>query len=103
MASTEIVWTEGADRDFDEAFSLLLDHSENVAIRFFQTVESCLHLLLVFPEMAPTFHRKIRRFLLKGTNFGLFYRIEDRGIVVIAIIHLQRNVEAIRGVLDQRL
>lgn len=43
------------------------------------------------PEIFPVVHRQTRRALLRRFPYGLYYRIVDDQIVVVACMHGRRN------------
>jgi len=43
------------------------------------------------PNMYPAVHRHTRRAVMHRFPFGIYYRIEDKHIVVVAIMHGSRH------------
>ena len=46
------------------------------------------------PQLYPVVHRQTRRAVIHRFPFGVFYRIEDDAIVVLAVIHGSRDPRA---------
>lgn len=43
------------------------------------------------PRMHPIIHRKTRRALISRFPFGVYYRVDNTAIVVLAVIHGSRD------------
>ncbi|MBB5033850.1 hypothetical protein [Prosthecobacter vanneervenii] len=57
---------------------------------------SSIRLLEVFPEIGPVVYRgNIRRVLVFRRHFGLFYVVEDRGIILHALLDLRQDPQSI--------
>lgn len=39
----------------------------------------------------------MRRLVIGNTGFGVFYTVEDRGIIIHALVHLSQHPESIRA------
>lgn len=59
--------------------------------RFLDAVEAACELLERNPELGPTVEGRIRRVLLRGFTYGVFYVIDSNEIVVIACLHGARS------------
>lgn len=49
------------------------------------------------PERFPFVEGKVQRALLKRFPFGVFFRVRQDELVVIAVFHLRRNPAGIKG------
>jgi plasmid stabilization system protein ParE len=61
-------------------------------------VGETLEAVRAHPEAAPVVHRDIRRRLLRRFPYGLFYRLIEGQVVVVACFHASRSPEC--GVRD---
>lgn len=91
----ELVWTAGAAADLQKIFNLLEGRRAGAGIEFLANVEARLELTKKFPRMNRTYFPPFRMQRLIGSR-GLFYVIENRGIIVHAIADLRQNPEALR-------
>ena len=91
----EAVWTSRAEVDLLREFSRLEDFSENSGYQLLELVDSALRLLRMMPEMAPHYTHHYRRLVLRDRRFGLFYSVEQRGIVLHAVCDLRQDRETI--------
>lgn len=99
----EIVWTAGAERDLLEIHQQLLDALEEdpaLAARVLEKpLESSLELIREYPAIAPKIRgsQRLRRALFgPGNHYGLFYSVENRGIIIHALLDLKQNPAWIR-------
>jgi plasmid stabilization system protein ParE len=92
----DIVWTRGAEADLQEVYDDLEAFREGAGENFFSLIDASVELLRQFPEMAAIFEAPLRRLLLNDGRYGLFYVIEDRGIILHAVADLRRNPDELR-------
>ena len=90
----EIVWTRGAEADLQAAYEV--EEKYGVGEEFLRLIDAAVELLKQFPEMAPIYQRPFRRLLIKDGKHGLFYTIENRGIILHAVADLRRDPEELR-------
>ncbi|MHB8744764.1 MAG: type II toxin-antitoxin system RelE/ParE family toxin [Sulfuricaulis sp.] len=58
---------------------------------FLTAVTNALDLIQQRPELYPILFRATRRVLLKHFPYGLFYRLHDESIIVVACLHTSRH------------
>jgi plasmid stabilization system protein ParE len=63
---------------------------------FINAVDDAITAILDFPDAHPVVHRDARRYLLDRFPYGVYYRIEGNGVVVIACLHAARAPERTR-------
>lgn len=59
--------------------------------RFVAALNEGLDRLLVFPFAYQAIYRNTRRVSLKRFPYGVFYVVQDRRIIVVAVIHHRRD------------
>lgn len=69
---------------------------------FIAAVDAGINVVLAFPDAHPAVHRDTRRFLIERFPYGLFYRVSDTGVVVVACLHAARDPEEQTARLDER-
>ena len=99
----EVVWTAGADIDFQEAFADEDLVSEPRANQLLATTERLTALLATFPEMSPVWKFRVRRSVIRRTNYGLFYTVESSRLIVVAFVNLRLSPKAIEQIIARRL
>ncbi|HSI11493.1 MAG TPA: type II toxin-antitoxin system RelE/ParE family toxin [Chthoniobacter sp.] len=98
----EVVWTLGVDLDLQSIYQRLEVQSSGSGDRFFEALLEKIGQLQVFPQIGPVVHRGfIRRVLVFGRHYGLFYSIESRGIILHALEDLRGAPERIAQRLRQ--
>jgi len=63
---------------------------------FVDAVDDAVMAILDFPEAHPVVHRDARRYLLDRFPYGVYYRIEGNGVVVVACLHAARDPKRTR-------
>ena len=98
----EVVILSGADSDLDEIYSHLEENAGGD--RFLLAIDRKLELLRTFPRMAPRTQRsKLRKVKIGRTPYGLFYTIEARRLMIIAVQDLRRNPRELARIISARL
>ena len=91
----DVVWTRGAESDLQAAYDDA-ETANEAGDELLQLVDASIQLLKQFPEMAPFFERPFRRLVIRNGIHGLFYTVENRGIVLHAFADLRRDPEDLR-------
>ena len=82
--------TARAARDFSNAVEYYRDAGQSA--RFADAMERVFQQIRDFPESAqPTADRQVRRALLRGFPYAVFYRLTAQTINVIRIRHTSRT------------
>jgi plasmid stabilization system protein ParE len=92
----EIVWTLGATQDFQRVFAQFEEHRPDAGIRFTEEVGAKLLHLAAFPHMGPIYDPPFRRLLVFGREYGVYYVVEPRGIIIHALLDCRRSPESTR-------
>jgi plasmid stabilization system protein ParE len=80
-----------AAADVEEAWLWYEAQREGLGDEFLQVVQDALESIAAFPESAPLVQRDIRRHLLRRFPYGLFYRLIQGQVVVVACFHARRS------------
>ena len=98
----EVVILSGADSDLDEIFALLDETSGGE--KFLQALDRKLELLRSFPELAPRAKiSAVRRTRIGKSAYGLFYTIEGKRLMIIALQDLRQDPKTIARIIRRRL
>jgi plasmid stabilization system protein ParE len=89
----EIIWGDGARRDFDSAIAYIKAESPSGAKRVGERIIATSALLKDFPEMAPASakHRELRQFAVSRTSYLVIYRIHAGHIEIRAVVHAKQR------------
>lgn len=79
-----------AAADLEDAYDWYEAQRIGLGIEFLTAVADALDSIGAHPEQVPVLHRGTRRALLSRFPYGLFYRIVDDEIVIVACMHAER-------------
>ncbi len=90
MKRTLIVRPE-AELDMREAYAWYEKQIPGLGSSFLLNVDAALRSVQRMPLQYQTIHREVRRCLMRRFPYGIFYMVEDRRIVVMAVFHAKRD------------
>jgi toxin ParE1/3/4 len=85
------VVTPLAELDVADAASWYEGRVTGLGVRFVESVDASLDSVSANPHQYPIVHRDIRRTLLRGFPYALFYVLRDDVVRVIACMHTRRR------------
>lgn len=85
-----------AAADIEEAYGWYQGQQKGLGDEFLEAVQAALDGVASYPEAFPVVHRDTRRALLRRFPYGLFYRILEDRIVVVACFHAMRDPKSWR-------
>ena len=80
-----------ASDELVQAIQYYEDQRIGLGREFLLEVEQVVDLIISFPSSWPIYTGNIRRALVKRFPFGLFYRVNQKEIVVAAVMDLRRD------------
>ncbi len=80
-----------AAADVEEAWRWYEAQREGLGDEFLEVVQVALESIRAQPESAPVVQRDVRRQLLRRFPYGLFYRLIQGQVVVVACFHAKRS------------
>ncbi|MGB5147907.1 MAG: type II toxin-antitoxin system RelE/ParE family toxin [Porticoccaceae bacterium] len=80
-----------AEQDLDEAAGWYEKQQPGLGQQFLDEVLIALRSICERPNMYPSVGRGARRTLIRRFPFGIYYRTEKDGIVVVAVMHGSRS------------
>lgn len=86
-----------AAADVEEAYRWYERQRAGLGEEFLSAVQGALEVVASNPEAHPVVHRDTRRFLLRRFPYGLYYRVLDAEIVVVACFHAKRDPKTWRS------
>ncbi len=87
----EVIFTQAARAEVLEARDWYNAVGGDLGDRFCQELDQTIEQLRKNPQAFGAVFRDVRRILLRGFPYALFYRVIPQGIVVIACFHASRN------------
>jgi toxin ParE1/3/4 len=94
--SLPIDFLTGADADLRQVFNKFEDYRYGLGVEFMMALEAYLARIATFPEIAPNYFAKVRRQVMRGFPYGIFYISYPTRIVIIAILDLRQDPQRIR-------
>lgn len=80
-----------AEADIEEAQAWYEGQREGLGDEFLQELEGSLSRVCSAPEAHAMIHKNVRRALLRRFPFGVFYRVEEATVVVLAVKHHKQH------------
>ena len=95
MEADEPIWLQGAEIDLQREFERQEDFRDGKGMELLEIVDAGNRLLASMPLAGPLYKAPYHRLVLRGSNYGMFYVPEDRGVVVHAFCFLGQSEELI--------
>ena len=99
--SLPVEFLSGADGDLQQIFNQLEDYLEGFGVEFILALDAYLARISTFPEIAPMYVQPVRRQVMRGFPYGIFYVPHPGRMLVSAILDLRQNPEVIERRLGQ--
>lgn len=80
-----------AARDIEEAFLWYESQRRGLGEEFLSAVQAAVDGIAGNPRAFAVIHRDTRRALLRRFPYGVFYRVLDSVVVVVACFHAKRH------------
>jgi plasmid stabilization system protein ParE len=80
-----------AAADIDEAYLWYQAQREGLGEEFLAAAQAAIAAITAHPERYPVIRRDTRRVLLRRFPYGIYCRIYDDLVVVVACMHGRRN------------
>lgn len=85
------IFRPAAAADVEDAYRWYEAQRTGLGEEFLAAVGVVIETLAANPERFPVVHRQTRRALFRRFPYGLYYRIVDDQIVVVACMHARRD------------
>ena len=80
-----------AETDIEAAAAWYDRQRRGLGEEFLDEVLNVCKTISEHPRLYPVVHRHTRRAIIRRFPFGIYFRIEETGIVVIAVMHGSRH------------
>lgn len=87
----EIRLQRDAEQDLAETAIWYEEQQPGLGHQFLDEALATFSSIAEMPSRYPSVHRATRRALMHRFPFGVFYRIDDVGVVVVAVLHGSRH------------
>ena len=89
--SLPLIINPEAEHDLDEAKAWLNRQRTGLGGDFLECVEEALDQIRQWPKLSRKVFLELRRKLIRRFSYGIFYRIDDDQITVVAVDHGKRD------------
>ena len=89
--SLPLVLRPEARAEFDDAFDWYERQRPGLGVDFVTQVQDVLDRISTAPELYAQIFQDIRRAVVQRFPYSIFYKIEPRQIVVLALFHSKRD------------
>ncbi len=91
-----VVFRELAAEDVQGVVSWYEERQSGLGARFVSSLDIAVGLIAEHPRSCPIAYRGLRRVLLPGFPYALFYQLEPAAVVVLACLHQSRGPRVTR-------
>ena len=98
--SYSLIVRSRAEQDLAEASLWYEGRAPGTGAYFVRCVDAAISLIIRQPQAGPVYFQQFRRVLVPRFPFGIFYSIESEAIIVHAVLHLSREPDKIRRLLQ---
>ncbi len=64
---------------------------------YIEAVDRAIAAVVENPQAFPVVYRDTRRFLVERIPFGLYYRVDSDGVLVVGVMHAAQDPERFRS------
>ena len=87
----QLVLRPSAAADLEDAYLWYEKQQRGLGEEFLSAVSKILEAIVENPRQYPVIHRETRRALLRRFPYGIFYRILEDRVVIVACMHASRE------------
>ncbi len=91
--SFELYVRPEAENDIQDAAKWYERQRKSLGGEFLDQVLIVFDILLENPAIYPVLHRNTHRAVMNRFPFGIYYRVEEETIVIVAVMHGSRHPE----------
>ena len=86
-----IAYRRKVGRDLAAAYGWYEDQRIGLGAEFLFAVDTSFNAIQEYPGMFSRVHDDVRRAIVSRFPYAVFYRIEPRQVVVLAVLHMSRD------------
>ncbi len=87
----KVVFRPAARAEFDGASLWYEDRRPGLGVQFVAEIDRAVNLASKYPDRYPIKHKEIRGIQAHRFPYSVFYTVEARQIVVLAVFHARRE------------
>ena len=82
---------QDAETDVADAAAWYENQSTGLGSEFLDEILATCNSISEYPQMYPILHRDTRRAVINKFPFGLYYRVENNLVTIVAVMHGSRD------------
>jgi toxin ParE1/3/4 len=86
-----VVFRRTARREFDDAALWYEERRSGLGVQFVSEIDRAVRLAAENPQRFPIMHRDVRCVRARRFPYSVFFRVELRRIVILAVFHARRD------------
>ena len=87
----QVAFSRAARAEFSEAAAWYGAQRQDLGIAFITEIDRCVALAVEQPQLYAVIHKGIRRVVVERFPYSVYFRVEARRIVVLAVFHSSRD------------
>ena len=87
-----VLLLEEAENDVEQAASWYEQQSSGLGYAFLEIVSSTIEAVGRNPLAYPLVYRDVHRALMRKFPFAIFFRINDKNVAVVSVMHVSRDL-----------
>lgn len=92
----ELILLSKADSEIQAAFNRYEDYQAGRGELFLRHVDVAIGLILRNPQIGPVYENPYRRMLVRDFPYGIFYQVQPKRIIIVALMDLRQNPTLVR-------
>jgi plasmid stabilization system protein ParE len=89
--SYELIIRPEAEAELSETYNWYENRAPGLGSEFLLAVDALLNSIARNPQQYPIVHKTIRRALTRRFPYQVFFVLEEKRVVVVAVFHARRN------------
>ncbi|MDD5273233.1 MAG: type II toxin-antitoxin system RelE/ParE family toxin [Methylovulum sp.] len=89
--SFTVSFHRGASAEFIEASAWYENKRQKLGLEFIAEIERCILLVAERPYQYAVVHKDIRRIVVNRFPYSVYFRVEERRIIVLSVCHSKRD------------
>lgn len=89
----ELIIRSDAEAEMIAAFDWYEARAPELGSEFLLAMDAVVQSVLCNPSQYPIVHKSVRRGLLRRFPYEVFFVVEEKRIIVLAVFHAKRNPE----------
>ena len=77
--------------EYEAAAAYYAGHDQDLQLRFIDTIETAIDLILESPSRWRVIDEDVRRYVVRIFPYGILYTVEDDFVLIVAVMHFSRE------------